>query len=368
LGKKLHIICFDIPHPPDYGGVIDVFYKLKYLHQIGVEIILHCFQYGERKANSMLNKYCSEVYYYPRKIGLPGLHVNLPYIVSSRKSDDLLKNLLMNDAPILFEGIHTTYYSNHPALAIRKKILRAHNIESEYYHELAKNTNQKLKRIYYFFEANRLRKYESNLQNFSIILPISESDYSYFKGRHPHVSHFLIPAFHANQHIGIKPGLGKYCLYHGNLSVEENIKSAQYLVHEIFSKVEIPLIIAGKNPTQAVTTLEGKNVKLISNPDESSLAELIQNAQINVLPSFQQTGLKLKLLNALFLGRHCIVNNEVESNLSTTVCIARSNELFIQKIKELMSVEFGNLEIEERAKCLEYNDNLTNAKAISDFL
>ncbi len=29
--KYLHIISFDIPYPPNYGGVIDVFYKLKAL-------------------------------------------------------------------------------------------------------------------------------------------------------------------------------------------------------------------------------------------------------------------------------------------------------------------------------------------------
>ena len=41
--KKLHIISFDNPYPPVYGGVIDVFYKIKDLHAEGYEIYLHCF-------------------------------------------------------------------------------------------------------------------------------------------------------------------------------------------------------------------------------------------------------------------------------------------------------------------------------------
>ncbi|WP_162127636.1 glycosyltransferase family protein [Flavobacterium phycosphaerae] len=49
--KPLHIISFDNPYPPDYGGVIDVFYKLKSLHALGYAIHLHCF-YDKRNAVS----------------------------------------------------------------------------------------------------------------------------------------------------------------------------------------------------------------------------------------------------------------------------------------------------------------------------
>ena len=41
--RQLHIVAFDIPYPPNYGGVIDVWYKLKALHAKGIKIILHCF-------------------------------------------------------------------------------------------------------------------------------------------------------------------------------------------------------------------------------------------------------------------------------------------------------------------------------------
>ena len=47
--KKLHLISFDVPFPANYGGVIDVFYKINSLHKIGIQVILHCFQYGREK-------------------------------------------------------------------------------------------------------------------------------------------------------------------------------------------------------------------------------------------------------------------------------------------------------------------------------
>ena len=63
--NKLHIVSFDVPFPTNYGGVIDVFYKLKALHKQGVEIYLHVYEYGIGEQKELLN-YCKEVFYYPR--------------------------------------------------------------------------------------------------------------------------------------------------------------------------------------------------------------------------------------------------------------------------------------------------------------
>ena len=57
----LQIISFNIPYPPNYGGVIDVYYKLKALHSAGVKVHLHCFEYG-REIPEDLNKLCFEIY------------------------------------------------------------------------------------------------------------------------------------------------------------------------------------------------------------------------------------------------------------------------------------------------------------------
>ena len=59
--KTLHVISFDIPYPANYGGAIDVFYKIKALHEKGLKIILHCFLYNNKKIPEELIKYCEEV-------------------------------------------------------------------------------------------------------------------------------------------------------------------------------------------------------------------------------------------------------------------------------------------------------------------
>ena len=46
--KNIHIVSFDIPYPPNYGGIIDIYYKVKTLNKLGINVILHCFQYGKK--------------------------------------------------------------------------------------------------------------------------------------------------------------------------------------------------------------------------------------------------------------------------------------------------------------------------------
>ncbi|MGH2563383.1 MAG: mannosyltransferase, partial [Ginsengibacter sp.] len=126
--KHLHIVCLDVPYPPDYGGVFDLFYKIRSLHSIGINIHLHCFEYGRGKQEE-LKKYCKSVSYYKRKNFLNGLSLRLPFIVSSRANRVLLNNLLKDDHPVLLEGIHCSYFLYSGELKNRKIIIRLHNVE-----------------------------------------------------------------------------------------------------------------------------------------------------------------------------------------------------------------------------------------------
>ena len=107
--RHLHIVSFDIPSPPNYGGVIDVYYKIKALHELGVKVHLHCFEYG-RKLDKDLTKICCSVKSYPRKVSKHLLFNQLPYIVVTRQSEVLIANLVKDKYPILFEGMHSCFY------------------------------------------------------------------------------------------------------------------------------------------------------------------------------------------------------------------------------------------------------------------
>ena len=84
--KQLHIISFDVPYPANYGGVIDIYYKIKALHSQGVKIHLHCFEYGRAEALH-LEGLCEKVYYYKRTINKQLLLNPMPFVVITRSSE-----------------------------------------------------------------------------------------------------------------------------------------------------------------------------------------------------------------------------------------------------------------------------------------
>jgi len=109
IKHKVHLVSFNIPYPPDYGGIMDVFYKITTLKKEGIGVILHCFGYGRGRSRT-LERECLRVHYYRRELNLFHLFRKEPFIVLSRKNDLLLKNLTEDSHPIIFEGLHTTHF------------------------------------------------------------------------------------------------------------------------------------------------------------------------------------------------------------------------------------------------------------------
>ncbi len=366
MNKKLHIVSFNVPSPPNYGGVIDVFYKLKYLAANKIDVILHCFQYGRDEAEE-LEQICYQVHYYKRKQGPLYLLSRLPYIINTRSSKELLQNLQKEIAPILFEGLHTCFYLNHPLLGAYQKIVRTHNIEHHYYHHLSLSEKNLFKRYYFSQEALKLRCFEKRLKMASSILSISPADTHYFKNKYR--KGIFIPAFHPFERVETKTGIGEFILFHGNLSVAENQKAVDYLIDRIFSEITIPLMVAGKNPPDYLVRkiADIPHVNLVGNPDKETMDYLIQEAQINLIPTFQPTGLKLKLLASLFLGRYCITNSPMVANtgLEQLCYVADNAQSMIQLIQDKFEKEITLDEIQQRKEVLETQfSNQHNAEKI----
>lgn len=369
--KHIHIISFDIPYPPIYGGIIDVFYKIKSLHQLGYDITLHCFQYNDTKTSEVLESFCKKVNYYPRKKAYKVFFNLMPYIVSSRSSNDLLSNLLLDQDPILFEGLHTCFYLSHPSLKDRNKIVWMHNIEWDYYQNLSKADKNYIHKIHFSVESKKLKMFESNLKYAQSIFSVNKKDAEYMKQYCE--NSFFIPPFHLNESVSTKNGIGNYILYHGSLDVIENHQAAVYLIQTVFSSLDKKVIIAGKNPKSSLVELIKKypHIELRANVPQPEMDELIENAQCNVLYTFQATGMKHKLLNALYKGRYVIVNDNMiaSSGLEEMCILANSPEEIKKSIESYWMKEITAEELKKRADFLDWNySNISNVKQLIPYL
>lgn len=360
--RKLNVITFNNPYPPNYGGVIDCYYKIVALSQLKIEIYLHIF-YDERIDVSNLEKYCKAIYTYKRNTSFLRHLSFLPFSVMSRMSQKLVFNLNKIETPILFESLRTC----HALTKIKQRskvVVRCHNIEHRYSMGLFKSEASVILKLAHFIESFKQKRFEKSLNKADILFAISKYEKEYFSQNYNPKSVYL-PPFHGHQLIKSEIGFGNYALYHGDLSISDNRRSALFLI-DVFKALDKHLVIASSTRVHKIE----KNIRNYSNisfkeiSDDKHLELLIRKAHVNIVYSFQRSGTKLKVFNALYNGRHCIVNDNVvdDENILQLCHISNSlNDLRVT-IKEIFTRTF--VLNSKREEVLNKYNAINNAKII----
>lgn len=368
MEKHLHIVSFDVPFPVDNGVMMDIFYTLQALHAAGIQVHLHCFDCG-RGQQPDLEKYCVEVNYYSKQCGHKGFSHKLPYMVGSRSNPELLNRLSQDEHPILLEGVHVSYLLYDERFRDRKILLRVHQVAHQYLRELSKASSSPFKKLYYLHESKLMQQHESFIAGKITIVTQSQQDAAVYRQELNASSVLSLPPFLPFEDTANKEGIGCFCLYHGNLSMVQNEKAALWLLKNVFNKLKMNLVVAGKDPSprleQAINS--HPNACLVANPSEQEMQDLISQAHIHVLPSLSSKQVQVKLLNALFNGRHLIVNEQMvtDSALAPYCHIATTAEAFQSVIVQLKHQPFDDHEIMLRRNLLEkYFDNEQNGKRL----
>jgi len=177
-----------------------------------------------------------------------------------------------------------------------------------------------------------------------------------------------LPVFHGNVIGDPLTEKGNYALYHGDLRLPDNKKAAQFLI-EVFKKIPTyKLVIASSNGKEMILPLieNQPNMVFEALTSETQLDTLLREAHINVLLSFQKSGTKLKVINALFKSRFCLINqNMVDDENLLQLCELATNEAeFIAKINELKGLPY--LDNDRRTAVL--NEVLNDTKTLRNLL
>ena len=342
--KILHIISFDAPYPPNYGGVIDVLYKLKSFKELGYQIILHVYT-TDLISIKKLNELCIKVYSYKRKKQWHKHFLLTPFVVVSRFDKEIINNLKKDDYPILFEGLHTTLPVLKEDFKNRRLYLRAHNIEHNYYRGLAKSDSNILNKIIFTIESYKLKIYERKiLPQINVVLPISNYEYLYFKKVYD-IQTILLPVFHQNTKPIELSVRGKYALYQGDLRVSDNKRVVAKLI-KMFKDIDYPLVIASNIEADEFIKLYPNipsNIMHEKIRSNAHLVSLFNDAHINTIFSYQNSGTKLKLINALYNSRFCLINdNMIDEESIKKVCDVENDLLkYKEKINKLISTNYN---------------------------
>ena len=371
VSRHLHIVCLDAPWPANHGHAIDMMSRIAALKKAGVCIHLHYFGPAAPPPDE-LSGFCHTVHEYEREKGVKKL--SLPCIVSSRLNKQLVARLQQDEHPILLEGIHCTGILPELDRRNRRIVVRMRNEESLYYKELARTEHGFLKKLYLYNESRLLRKYSHHLPDDCVYACVTEQDRAILQ-RDYHLSKVeLLPSFPAWQQVQGEEGQGHFCLYHGNLAVPENEEAVAWLICQVFTKARVPFIVAGKKPSKKLQRIAGlcQNTCLVADPSEKEMNDLVRKAHIHTLPCFSKNlaGNRMKLLHALYEGRHCVANEAMVAGtgLEAACHIGSNANAFASIILQLHHHPFTREEVILRSELLTRYDNEVNTRRLSEWL
>lgn len=112
-------------------------------------------------------------------------------------------------------------------------------------------------------------------------------------------------------------------------------------------------------------------MELIASPSKEKMNSLIKAAHLHCLPTFQNTGVKLKLINSLLNGKRVLVNQNMitENHLESFCELAEDVSDWRRKVSSLMKSTMQEEELKERKDfLLEIYDNQKNAKLLLESL
>lgn len=365
--KSLQIVSFDNPFPPQYGGVIEVFYKIKALYQLGYTIHLHCFVNQLPEKESILSQYVSKIYFYKNRKTLLRFFSIIPFSVGYRDDKELLVNLNKSNAPIIFESLKTTFLVNKTDFK-QKIILRLHNIEHQYFLGISKSESNFFLKALFYIESLKYKHYESLISKFDAISTLSVYETNYLNTTYKNA--YYTPVFHGNNVVKSLSEFGEYAIYNGDLRTADNRKAVLFLI-EVFKEIDdYNLIIVASDGQKWVENLiKGvENIHFTKMKDFEHLKDLLSLAHINIMLSFQQSGTKLKLINALYSSRHCLINsNMIDDERILNLCVlANSKDDFKKEISILRTTSYVDFDKREKILNSVLNDevNATSLMAI----
>lgn len=366
MHKSLHIVCFDNPYPPNYGGIIDVYFKIKALHQLGYQVYLHCYVKEVPQEFDALKAITHEVYFY--QIALNPLYFfnSIPFSVRCRADKQLIYNIQKVNAPIFFEGLKTVYALHTGALKTSKAFLRLQNIEEHYFEGIANQEKSWIKKILYNIESIKYTSFKSVFKKCHTVFTLSTFENDIVKSWG--VPTMFVPVFHGNELVVPLKGFGSYALYHGDLNTSDNRKAVLFLI-EVFKQLpQYKLVIAAGKKESFVTRQIGNqnNISFVRLEDFNHLKTLFREAHICISWSFQKAGTKLKLINSIFNSRHCLINdNVIDDTIVEDLCVkVHETEELLKTIPELFSKPYDDYE-RRRNVLEEYMSDLKNAEVIA---
>jgi glycosyltransferase involved in cell wall biosynthesis len=282
------------------------------------------------------------VKYYKRDTSFAKQLSITPFIVNSRRSEALVKDLLKDDYPILCEGLHTTAVLLDKRLKDRKIYVRAHNVEHRIWRQLSAGERNPLRKWYLKHLALTLEVYErEHINDYDGIVCITDDDadaYCQMGCRRPMCSvPFAVEPYSLPTDLTVQP----FTLFHiGSMDWKPNIEAIDWFLDKVWPLLhrEVPqarLFLAGRRMPQRLIDSRIEGVTVVGEVDDAM--RFMSDKSVNVVPLLSGSGIRVKILEAMSMGKTVISTTIGAQGIGCTdgkeVLIADTPEQFATQIQ-----------------------------------
>ncbi len=358
---KVLQLCKKFPYPLQDGESIAIQHISKSLHEMGCELSLltmntskHYYKPDENFVPEELNHY-TEIHSIDVDNTIrswdafKNLFKKESYHISRFQSDQFalkLQELLQKNKYdiIQLETLYLApYYDLIKANSDAIVVMRAHNIEHEIWDRITEQIDFIPKKLYLSYLAKKLKKFEvERLNKYDFLVAITERDLDKFKSLGYKNGCLAIPVgFDLNQYGPDFTAFSKPITlsFIGSLDWMPNTEGLNWFLDEVWPKLrnkhpDLEFHFAGRN---APTELKNIKISGVHFHDQVTDAKsFIQNYPISIVPLFAGSGIKIKILEAMALGRVVISSSigleGIPAKHMKQVIIANSVEDYLESI------------------------------------
>ena len=304
--------------PANSGGRLGVFKRLEQVAKTENVYLFYPYDSEEElKYKEDLKEYCMEVHPYYRKKNKWNAIKKIwkyPYTVASRNIPEMEKDIkkCLNDNNIDIINIDFPHMCS-VMLNIKTKvpiILNEHNIEWKVYRTISKSQKNIIKKIAYYIDSYRLKRYEQKVLNCLDIKKltfVSDKDMKSMVAMNQcnQQKACLIPVgadIHQNRNEKIVSKETTNIIFVGKMSYGPNIEAVEWFVDNVFPTIknkhyDLRFYIVGKDPIDKIKQLATNDI--IVTGQVESVDEYYDMADLVVLPLLNGGGVKVKLLEAI---------------------------------------------------------------------
>ncbi len=383
-GLRLLWISHLVPYPPKGGALQRSFNLLREVSRYHtVDLIafvqrpfLKYLDHDDERAldiaRTELKRFCRTVHFepLPQEMNLTGrlgllaasLLRTTPYTVNWLKSDRMAKRIREQVTLNEYDAAHIDTISlleYRSELGTTPVLLNHHNVESHMMFRRAKNELNPFGRFYMWQEGYKLRRYEtikstsvdlhvtcSKLDSTRLIdiLPSSNGkvaeipngvDVGYFK-----------PSFRKTD--------GRRLLFAGRLGAYANRRAALYIGTELWPRLsalypDISLDVIGADPPKELIELSEKEPNVHVHGFVNDVRPYFEKASVYVCPITDGGGTKLKVLDALAMGKALVADPIACEGIAVTdgvdVSLAQTADQYVEKIVRLLDDESARVDM-----------------------